>query len=51
MMVKSYSKHPFTAHYTYFKIPALLAEAARNKHVEFRTYRVEKNYAVSAGKW
>jgi hypothetical protein len=30
---------------------AMLAEAARNKKHEFRTYRVEKHYAVSAGKW
>ncbi|XP_049775985.1 ryanodine receptor [Schistocerca cancellata] len=30
---------------------ALLAEANRNKQTRFRTYRVEKNYAVSSGKW
>ncbi|XP_033608233.1 ryanodine receptor isoform X6 [Cryptotermes secundus] len=30
---------------------ALLAEAARSKHMAFRTYRVEKNYAVTTGKW
>jgi hypothetical protein len=29
----------------------MLAEAARNRKIEFRTYRVEKNYAVSSGKW
>jgi hypothetical protein len=45
----------FDAHRNFYKliylIIAMLAEAARNKHIEFRTYRVEKNYAVSAGKW
>ncbi|XP_049853809.1 ryanodine receptor isoform X5 [Schistocerca gregaria] len=30
---------------------ALLAEANRNRQTRFRTYRVEKNYAVSSGKW
>ncbi|CAB3362502.1 Hypothetical predicted protein [Cloeon dipterum] len=30
---------------------ALLAEAARSRRIEFRTYRVEKNYAVTSGKW
>jgi ryanodine receptor 2 len=30
---------------------ALLAEANRSRHTAFRTYRVEKNYAVSSGKW
>ncbi|KAJ8959408.1 hypothetical protein NQ318_022098 [Aromia moschata] len=29
----------------------LLAEANRLKHSAFRTYRAEKNYAVSSGKW
>ncbi|KAJ8982742.1 hypothetical protein NQ317_014040 [Molorchus minor] len=29
----------------------LLAEANRLKHSSFRTYRAEKNYAVSSGKW
>ncbi|XP_055857544.1 ryanodine receptor isoform X11 [Episyrphus balteatus] len=30
---------------------ALLAEALRLKFAAFRTYRVEKNYAVTSGKW
>ncbi|XP_055693636.1 ryanodine receptor [Lutzomyia longipalpis] len=30
---------------------ALLAEAQRLKFAAFRTYRVEKNYAVTSGKW
>ncbi|KAK6622641.1 hypothetical protein RUM43_008483 [Polyplax serrata] len=30
---------------------ALLAEANKHKEQDFRTYRVEKNYAVSSGKW
>ncbi|XP_072162212.1 ryanodine receptor isoform X2 [Bemisia tabaci] len=30
---------------------ALLAEANRLRQMAFRTYRVEKNYAVSSGKW
>lgn len=30
---------------------ALLAEALRQKFSAFRTYRVEKNYAVTSGKW
>lgn len=30
---------------------ALLAEALRLKFSAFRTYRVEKNYAVTSGKW
>lgn len=30
---------------------ALLAEALRQKYAAFRTYRVEKTYAVSSGKW
>lgn len=30
---------------------ALLAEALRQKFSAFRTYRVEKNYAVTGGKW
>ncbi|XP_046400098.1 ryanodine receptor isoform X3 [Ischnura elegans] len=30
---------------------ALLAEAGKSKQISFRTYRVEKNYAVSGGKW
>ena len=32
-------------------IPALLAEASRLRQSAFRTYRVEKHYAVSSGKW
>lgn len=32
-------------------LTAMLAEAARNKRIEFRTYRVEKHYAVTSGKW
>ncbi|XP_038217168.1 ryanodine receptor isoform X32 [Zerene cesonia] len=30
---------------------ALLAEASKQKQADFRTYRAEKNYAVSSGKW
>lgn len=30
---------------------ALLAEALRQKYAAFRTYRVERNYAVTSGKW
>lgn len=30
---------------------ALLAEALRQKFAAFRTYRVEKTYAVTSGKW
>ncbi|XP_041448917.1 ryanodine receptor isoform X10 [Drosophila obscura] len=30
---------------------ALLAEAQRLKYAAFRTYRVERNYAVTSGKW
>ncbi|XP_063236802.1 ryanodine receptor isoform X2 [Bacillus rossius redtenbacheri] len=30
---------------------AMLAEAGRARQVYFRTYRAEKNYAVSTGKW
>ncbi|XP_037915514.1 ryanodine receptor isoform X7 [Hermetia illucens] len=30
---------------------ALVAEALRLKHAAFRTYRVERNYAVTSGKW
>ncbi|XP_025830516.1 ryanodine receptor [Agrilus planipennis] len=30
---------------------AMLAEAARLRQSDFRTYRAEKNYAVSSGKW
>lgn len=30
---------------------ALLAEALRQKYAAFRTYRVEKHYAVNSGKW
>jgi ryanodine receptor 2 len=30
---------------------ALLAEALRQKFADFRTYRVEKHYAVTSGKW
>lgn len=30
---------------------ALLAEALRQKYSAFRTYRVEKNYSVTGGKW
>lgn len=30
---------------------ALMAEAGRSLQASFRTYRVEKNYAVSTGKW
>ncbi|XP_067007679.2 ryanodine receptor [Anabrus simplex] len=30
---------------------ALLAEASKNRQMAFRTYRVEKTYAVSGGKW
>nr|AHW99829.1 ryanodine receptor [Sogatella furcifera] len=30
---------------------ALLAEASRQRQLLFRTYRAEKNYAVSTGKW
>ncbi|KAI5643469.1 ryR domain-containing protein [Phthorimaea operculella] len=30
---------------------ALLAEASKLKQADFRTYRAEKNYAVSSGKW
>lgn len=30
---------------------ALLAEASRLRQSAFRTYRAEKNYAVSSGKW
>lgn len=30
---------------------ALLAEALRQKFSAFRTYRVERNYAVTSGKW
>ncbi|XP_057661319.1 ryanodine receptor isoform X14 [Diorhabda carinulata] len=29
----------------------LLADLSRLRHIEFRTYRAEKNYAVSSGKW
>uniref|UniRef100_A0A6P7G955 Ryanodine receptor-like n=1 Tax=Diabrotica virgifera virgifera TaxID=50390 RepID=A0A6P7G955_DIAVI len=29
----------------------LLADLSRTRHVEFRTYRAEKNYAVGSGKW
>ncbi|KAG5899237.1 hypothetical protein JTB14_035422 [Gonioctena quinquepunctata] len=29
----------------------LLAGANRSRHLDFRTYRAEKNYAVSYGKW
>nr|QCQ73687.1 ryanodine receptor [Mythimna separata] len=30
---------------------ALLLEASKQKQADFRTYRAEKNYAVSSGKW
>lgn len=30
---------------------ALLLEASRQRQLLFRTYRVEKHYAVSSGKW
>ncbi|KAJ8665342.1 hypothetical protein QAD02_007004, partial [Eretmocerus hayati] len=30
---------------------ALLLEASRQRQLQFRTYRVEKHYAVSSGKW
>ena len=30
---------------------AAMAEALRQKYAAFRTYRVEKNYAVTSGKW
>nr|CAD7393765.1 unnamed protein product [Timema cristinae] len=30
---------------------AMLAEAGRNRLIAFRTYRAERNYAVSTGKW
>lgn len=30
---------------------AAIAEALRQKYAAFRTYRVEKTYAVSSGKW
>ena len=29
----------------------MLAEANKSREQDFRTYRVEKNYAVSNGKW
>lgn len=34
-----------------FYISALLADAIRQKQAAFRTYRVEKTYAVNSGKW
>lgn len=34
-----------------YSSPALLAEASKQKQADFRTYRAEKNYAVSSGKW
>ena len=32
-------------------VTALLLEASRQRQLLFRTYRVEKHYAVSSGKW
>lgn len=32
-------------------VSALLAEASKSRQSSFRTYRAEKTYAVSSGKW
>lgn len=37
--------------YLILLIIALLAEASRLRRSQFRTYRAEKTYAVSSGKW
>ncbi|XP_073986803.1 ryanodine receptor isoform X3 [Rhodnius prolixus] len=47
LLVYGYNLDPPTGEQT----EALLAEASRSKHQAFRTYRAEKNYAVTSGKW
>lgn len=47
LLVYGYNLDPPTGEAT----EALLAEALRLKFAAFRTYRVEKTYAVTSGKW
>lgn len=35
----------------FFVLLALMAEAGRSLQASFRTYRVQRNYAVNTGKW
>ncbi|XP_039761395.1 ryanodine receptor isoform X13 [Pararge aegeria] len=47
LLVYGYNLDPPTGEHQ----EALLAEASKQKQADFRTYRAEKNYAVSSGKW
>ncbi|BES99791.1 ryanodine receptor [Nesidiocoris tenuis] len=47
LLVYGYNLDPPTGEQT----EALLAEASRQKQMSFRTYRCEKTYAVTSGKW
>ncbi|KAL1124812.1 hypothetical protein AAG570_001433 [Ranatra chinensis] len=47
LLVYGYNLDPPTGEQT----EALLGEASRHKQMAFRTYRAEKTYSVSSGKW